>query len=303
MGRLYSKLTLWTKILFILMIIIIILYVFKNKKINKEGFVQQEQFVIKSGDDIYDDFYVDIYNELVYSKVKDDYEIEKIETQTKLTSKSKVLDIGCGIGHHVSLLNNKNIDVLGLDVSTSMINKAKETYPKCKFKKGNGLNTMLFEENEFTHILTLYFTIYYFKNKEMFFSNSMKWLNRGGYLIIHLVDRDNFDPILPPGNPLILISPQRYAKQRITNTKVKFNDFSYSSNFNLDKEKNIANFTEKFKNDNDGKTRKQEHMFYMEDLDTIVNDAQRAGFILNGKIDLINCQYEYQYLYIFMKPN
>jgi len=42
---------------------------------------------------------------------------------------------------------------------------------------------------------------------------------------------------------------------------------------------------------------------YMEDTSTIVNAAQDAGFILQGKIDLVKCAYEYQYLYLFTKPN
>ena len=44
----------------------------------------------------------------------------------------------------------------------------------------------------------------------------MDWLMPGGYLIVHLVDRESFDPILPPGNPLYVVSPQKYAKERIT---------------------------------------------------------------------------------------
>jgi hypothetical protein len=125
----------------------------------------------------------------------------------------------------------------------------------------------------------------------------------GGYLIVHLVDRANFDPILPPGNPLLYVSPQRYAKERITSTKVKFTDFSYSADFQLDEQTNIAKFTEKFKNDSDGKVRKNEQIMYMPDIQEIVDEAQGCGFIVEAKIDLLQCQYEYQYLYIFVKPN
>ena len=35
----------------------------------------------------------------------------------------------------------------------------------------------------------------------------------------------------------------------------------------------------------------------------IINEIQNVGFISYGIVDLINCQYEYQYLYIFNKPN
>jgi hypothetical protein len=125
----------------------------------------------------------------------------------------------------------------------------------------------------------------------------------GGYLIVHLVDRDHFDPILPPGNPLLYVSPQRYAKERITSTKVKFTDFSYSADFKLDDKNDKALFVEKFKNDSDGKVRKNEHEMYMPDIQQIVDEAQLCGFIVESKADLLQCQYEYQYLYIFVKPN
>jgi hypothetical protein len=84
---------------------------------------------------------------------------------------------------------------------------------------------------------------------------------------------------------------------------VKFTDFAYNANFDLDEQNNIAKFTEKFKNDKDGKVRKHEHIMYMPDLTEIVDEAQAAGFVVEGKVDLLHCQYEYQYLYIFTKPN
>ncbi len=34
----------------------------------------------------------------------------------------------------------------------------------------------------------------------------------------------------------------------------------------------------------------------------IINMAQNSGFLIQGKIDLMNCAYEYQYLYILVKP-
>jgi hypothetical protein len=41
----------------------------------------------------------------------------------------------------------------------------------------------------------------------------------------------------------------------------------------------------------------------MESLESIVQIAQHQGFITQGIVDLIACSYEYQYLYIFVKPN
>ena len=139
------------------------------------------------------------------------------------------------------------------------------------------------------------------ENKMLFFNNCMNWLMPGGYLIVHLVDKYKFNPILPPGNPLYIVSPQKYAKERITKTKITFNDFIYNSNFKLH-DNNIATFDEKFKF-NDGRVRKQEQKLYMEDLPTIVNMAQDAGFTLHAKIDMVHCAYENQYLYVFVKPS
>ena len=120
--------------------------------------------------------------------------------------------------------------------------------------------------------------------------------------VLHLVDRKTFDPILPPGNPLYGLSPQKYAKKRITHTKVHFDDFVYQSNFLLEEDKNIATFDEKFKFKN-GSIRKQEHILYMENAEEILEIARDAGFIIDGKIDLVKCGYESQYLYILTKPN
>jgi SAM-dependent methyltransferase len=306
----YKKTSNWGKVLTFITIFILIVYLFQNVLIKKgynnngkEGFEQNEQFLFKNGSDLYDQFYSEIYDYLVFSKLKDQYEIGEIINKTSPTNESIILDIGCGTGHHVGMLADKGLDVLGIDISPSMVSQAQKNYPNYKFKVADALNSNQFTSNSFTHIMSLYFTIYYIKDKIKFFENCYKWLMPGGYLIVHLVDRDNFDPLLPIGNPLIMVSPQKYAKKRITNTKAAFKDFSYSSKFNINNDENTAIFVEKFKNKTDGKIRKHEHQLYIPSISTIVNEAQETGFILEGQIDLIKVYYEYQYLYIFYKPN
>lgn len=300
----YSKCSSWGKLIIFIILLMLLIMVFKNLKSGRiEGFEQNDQYLFKSGNEVYDDFYADIYDYLVFNNLKDEYEVGEIINKTSASSQSKILDIGCGTGHHVAAMRSRSIDIIGIDISPSMIKKAKENYPDYKFQVADATNSQIYSPDSFTHILCMYFTIYYIQDKTMFFQNCYNWLMPGGYFIIHLVDRVNFDPILPPGNPLLWVSPQKYAKERITNTKVKFTDFAYNANFELDQQNNIAKFTEKFKNDKDGKVRKQEHIMYMPDLKEIVDEVQSTGFILEGKIDLVQCQYEYQYLYMFTKPN
>ena len=125
----------------------------------------------------------------------------------------------------------------------------------------------------------------------------------GGYFILHFVDRDAFDPILPAGQGVLIVSPQKYAKKRITKTSVHFNDFVYSADFDLNSNKNIAVFNEKFKFKNGSRVRKNQHVLYMETADDILTIAQECGFIIDGKIDLLKCGYDSQFLFILRKPS
>ena len=298
----YNKLSNFGKILVFIIVLLTLIVFFKSIIPVKENMINREKFLFKTGDAVYDDFYSNIYDYLVFNVVKNDYEVGIITNTTQPGETSIIADIGCGTGHHVRNLTSQNLNVVGIDISPSMISKAKEEFPQGDFRVGNALDNGLFKFNSLTHILCLYFTIYYFQDKRHFFDNAMDWLMPGGWLIVHLVDRETFDPILPPGNPLFIVSPQKYAKERITKTKIHFNDFIYESIFNLDKDKNLATFDEKFKFD-DGNVRKQQQKLYMEDTSTIVNMAQDCGFILQSKVDLVKCAYENQYLYIFLKPS
>jgi SAM-dependent methyltransferase len=302
LTKFYIKLSNFGKVLFFTAALLIMVVFFKALKPVQEGMTTSDKFLFKQGTAVYDDFYAGIYDYLVFSGLKNDFEVGQIINSSAPTEASIIADIGCGTGHQTAVLSAKGLKVIGVDISPSMINKAKENYPDLNFKVGNALDNGLFKMNSLTHIVCLYFTIYYFKDKRHFFDNCMEWLMPGGTLIVHIVDRESFDPILPPGNPLYIVSPQKYAKERITKTKIMFNDFEYAANFNLDKGSDVATFEEKFKF-NDGKVRKQQQTLYMEDASVIVNSAQECGFILQGKIDMIKCAYENQYLYIFTKPS
>lgn len=308
----YNKMSNFGKILIFIALLLVVVIFFKSFGTISEGMTtrtpdnvntDESNFLFKEGNAVYDDFYADIYDYLVFNKIKNDYEVGVVINSTIPSEKSVIADIGCGTGHHVVDLSSRNLQAIGVDISPSMIKKAKENNPYIadNFMIGDGLDGTLFKDNSLTHILCLYFTIYYMKDKMRFFYNCMNWLMPGGYLIVHLVDKYKFDPILPPGNPLYIVSPQKYAKERITKTKITFNDFIYDSNFKLDNN-DIATFDEKFKF-NDGRVRKQEQILYMEDLPTIVNMAQDAGFVVHAKIDMVKCAYEYQYLYVFYKPS
>jgi SAM-dependent methyltransferase len=298
----FTKSSLWFKMTLVVLFILLLLVITNKYKPTKENFIQKKKFEMKVGSDIYDKFYASIYNDLVYDKVKNEYEVGEIINATHPTNQSLILDIGSGTGQHVAALNDAGYPTVGLDLSPSMVGIAKKKYPNLKFKQGSALEFMLYPADSFTHILCLYFTIYYIKDKGRFIKNCFDWLKPGGYFILHLVNRDKFDPILNTADPLQLVSAQRYAKKRITNSLIKFKDFKYRGDFKLNKKNNTATFEEIFKDDKTKHIRQNIHKMYMPTQKHILSIAKENGFILLGKIDMVPVQYEYQYLYILQKP-
>lgn len=289
------------KLALILAILLLIsLFAFNRK--TKEGFTQKSEFLLKEGPEIYDSFYASVYDALVYDDVRNDYEIGEILNKTSPDSESIILDIGSGTGHHVGRIAEAGYEAMGLEMSKPMIQEAKHNYPKCKFMQGNATDAMVIPAESVTHVLCLNMTIYDIQDKRRFFQNCMSWLMPGGYLALHLVNRERFDPILYAGNPFDLISIQDYAKERLTETRVKFKDFVYKGKFDIFPN-DIATYKEVFIDDKTKKVRQHNHKYYMETQKKILAMAKESGFIMVAQIDLMNTGYEYQYIYILQKPN
>ena len=292
--------------------IIIIFYMSTNNYIyqnfyenfdNDSNLILNKKFTQKNNDNLYDDFYVNYYDNLFFNKSKNDFEIVNLIKNTNMNKKSYILDIGSGTGHHVSSLHAHKLSAIGIDKSNSMIIKSKNMYPTLNFKKSDALNSMLFFENTFTHIISLYFTIYYIKNKNLFFSNCFKWLMPGGFLAIHLVDRENFNPIVPASDLFYHASMQDYSDKRIDKSIVQFIDNnSYRSKFDYLPNEDLGIFKETFKSKQNN-VRNQEHTLYMPTHESILNVAKSIGFNLKNKIDMKDIRYNYQYIYILQKPN
>ena len=303
--RSYKKSTLWFKLLLIICILLILstIYTTHRRETIKEGFIQKDKFVIKEGPDVFDNFYVSVYDDLTFDALKNKFEVGEIMRAAAVNPKKAiVLDIGSSTGEHVNALVKKGCQAYGMDSSEEMVKLSKKKFPELNFKHADALTALAYPSNSFTLINCLYFTIYYIKNKRTFFQNCYNWLMPGGYLALHLVNRDKFDPILNVADPLVMVSPQKYAKERITNSVIKFNDFQYKANFKLNKDDNTAEFDETLKDDATGKVRKNKHEFYMPTQKEVLALAKDMGFILKGRIDMVACQYEYQYIYLLYKP-
>jgi len=310
----------WEILTFLFILLMIFCFIKRDLSSHVEGFEQQDKYKVYENDTIYDNFYADIYDELFIQPNKIEAEVDEIihitgalEGSERDKKNFKICDMGCGRGHHVHQLKKKGaMSVVGCDKSDAMLQNARDLYPTCKFIKGDFMKPMLFSEEEFNVLTCFYFTVYYVQDKRAFLRNCYQWLKPEGYLILHLVDRNHFDPVVPGGKPLFIVSPQKYAKERITNSLVKFRSFQYKSDFTAPPpskkgggggtgEKNIGKFVEKITDDKTGKVRDNIHTYYMPTNREMLEIAKEVGFTVTGQVDLIHVLNEYQYLYILKK--
>lgn len=278
-------------------------HMFKKNNAHIEAFTQEEKFVIRRNKQIYDNFYVDVYEYVMTDPLKISYELGIIDANVKPGKTSNVLDVGSGLGYYVDSLHHRDIPVTGLETSKAMIAKSKEKFDDIVIKYGDAMDSMIFEGDEFTHILCLFYTFYYMPDQEAFLRNCYKWLRHNGHLVVHVIDREQFHPIVPPSE-ILSMPMQTFAKEgkRITESVVKFDGFDYKSRFTENfKEGNKAKFLEEFTDNNSGNVRKNIHSLEMPSIDDTEKLFKHCGFKINKIENLTNIRYHYQYLYFLQK--
>lgn len=283
------------KFIFIMMFLsIIFISIFIYKKITlsfsnsalTEGFIQSMPFVLKRDDNVYDEFYSEIYDKLFHTDKKTNYIINGIISITSPTYNNSVfLDVGSKTGVIVNALNNKNYNAFGVEKSQDMVKISEKKCSACSDKKneiikqGDVLNPLLYEHSTFTHILLLNETIYEFNDKKQIIRILKGWLKRNGFLIIHVVSR------------------QKYTMDTIQ--EKEFNGVNYKSTYKKSNNTEFV-FQEKIIDNITTHTRQNERTMYVEPITNIVQDIKNEGFIVHGIVDLKPItQNEYEYLYIF----
>jgi ubiquinone/menaquinone biosynthesis C-methylase UbiE len=252
-------------------------------------------------DKIYDKFYADVYDTVALDKPKVKFEVDYIKSLIDIDRvDNKILDVGCGTGQHTKYLS-EHTEYIGLDRSNDMLRHAKMNINNnCRLVAGDANKLSVVAEDAFSHIICLYFTIYYFKDPDKLFYNFGRWLKKDGILVIHLVDRDKFDPVLNPANPSRINSIQKYTDKRITSSIINFNNITYISDFVL-KKNNMAEFQEIIRFKKTNMERRQRHLMYMFTNKRYVQIAKNNGFELQEIKSMNEVKYEHNYLFVFKK--
>lgn len=259
--------------------------------------------VILGNEHLFDEFYAKIYDTIVDGSTRQDYETNLTLGWAKgfrpEVNTIEVLDIGSGTGGDISYFRKAGVGkAVGLDASDAMVNAARVNVPKGDFRVGEAEQIGLFAAGEFNLITMYYFTFYYLRDRDQVFKNMFHWLQPGGCLVIHLVNREKFDPILEAASPFVAFSVQKYAKERVTRSKVTFDKFDYEADFTLDGDH--AEFREEFKFKT-GKHRRQVHNLRMPTMEAVVSEAEANGFVFKQFLDMTTIGYEYQYLFCFVR--
>lgn len=117
------------------------------------------------------------------------HEIDFIEKNCNFSKEMKIADFGCGIGRHTIELANRGYDIVGVDYSKSLLQKAKFGYKENIFIQGDCRNIQL--ENKFDAILCLYDVIGSFVDEEqnnLILKNIVLHLKPNGYVVLSVMN-------------------------------------------------------------------------------------------------------------------
>ncbi len=274
-----------------------------------ENFENEEGVTFESPEEIYDQLYASVYKFLWHSNEKLKFEqvsIQDIALADLSLSSVKVLDMCCGIAPHACWFQELGVEYLGVDISDDMLKQAKKDCSKAKFQKGDVTQVSIFSPKSFSHCMMMNFSIYQFQNPKIISDNAYQWLKPDGFFIVHLVDPDNFDPLLDLATPFAAFSLQKYSLDRQTDSNIYFDKFKYTGQFRKKKNEDQAEYNEIItfydKNDNHGKKyRENKHHLSMPSKERMIDIFKTSGFRLIESVHMINAGKEYQYICYFQK--
>ncbi len=88
--------------------------------------------------------------------------LEKIASYLPSHTRGRYLDIGCGSGNYTAALFNRGFDIEGIDISPSMLDKARSKAPHQRWTQGD-MQSLPFSSGLFDGVITMN-TLHYVKN-------------------------------------------------------------------------------------------------------------------------------------------
>uniref|UniRef100_A0A6C0JHK1 Methyltransferase type 11 domain-containing protein n=1 Tax=viral metagenome TaxID=1070528 RepID=A0A6C0JHK1_9ZZZZ len=298
----------------------ILIYKITAPPTSNEGFTQLEPFVLKRGQDAFDEFYTEIYDELYDVPLRSQNELVQVLKNTEPSTRESVfLDVGSGTGYVVNQLVEAGYEAYGIDKSKAMVDFSEQKYPDAEYKCGDVIDSMAFDSGKFTHILCTNFTFYLMKDQRTFLQNCYFWLKPNAYLILHLVDYDKFNIYCPNAKAPLANFPTLNKPNRLIDTMAQFYDYRYNASYRFPTGQSLGPkevlYEETFTDNETKHVRQNEYTLYMDTIDSVLEIATKIGFMVKGKMNMAKVQKsknrnqianpyadENQYLYILERP-
>jgi SAM-dependent methyltransferase len=267
-------------------IILLCIWLYKKNTRPVEGFQQSERFLMKSDQASYDGFYTEIYDSLMLPEERASYEVgELVKALQPDPRYSRLLEVGSGTGAFLNEWKRRGFIISGIDASEAMVAKSKSKYPSVDVIKGNILDPMCYDRAAYTHIFCMDFTLYELSDIRGFFKNAYYWLQRNGYLVIHLADRDRFNALIPAAKPAVLDSLEQLGPERVVKTEIDFLDFVYTSDY-VTKGSSVRHI-ETFQDKQTQNIRQNERTLVFYSVEEVLGFARESGFIGRGGFTLV----------------
>ena len=195
-----------------------------------EGFTQTSPFVLKLDDEIYDAFYMEVYDKL-YVPERGAASLSRAIERLPYLKKKLTCMIVSDTGNLMKSLRDRGFD------NARTVHKYPDAVAHMRRKyrdnvtNGDILSTMFFGNSTIASFVfaDLSFYKYKLKDRQTILGNVRHWLTPHGLLLVQLVDMQRFDTVLPAAKEFMDL--QKYAKERITVNEINFLSFSYLNSY------------------------------------------------------------------------
>jgi SAM-dependent methyltransferase len=281
-------------VFFAIVVCLILLYkrFIKPSSLLSEGFSQDSPYVLRYAGDVYDTFYSQIYDVVMEPQNTNDFIFSNAVKSTNPDKTSFFLDAGSGTGYLVNKIKQFGFLSVGIDKSKPMVTYSKKKYPDLQIIQGDLGEPTVFYQNTFSHIISSNLAVYEIEDKPVFFRNCFYWLNRGGFFIIHLVDKPKWKSVENDAKTT-------YFDNSRIGKDIDFVDFKYRSKYLVKGTGTDVTFSEKFTDASTLNVRENERTLIIDDLDKTVKTIESCGFILFDHVYMKNGG---EYIYTFRRP-
>lgn len=265
----FHKNNIWFTFLITAALLFVLATVYNYASKRHEGFTAiaqlNESYSLKQDQDVYDDFYTDVLDQLVPESLCKE-EVDAIVQNTQSTPESAViLDIGSKHGLLLMEFKRRGYrNIYGIDKHKVMVDQTNAEM-KENILCANPLDKMQFDHATFSHVLCLHQSLYEIPDLSPFFQNVWYWLKPGGVFVVHLVQYDKKPP------KVTMAMPAKMHYERTVHIE------SSSQSMRV-----YETFTDRITNH----VRQQEQHLHYQNIDRVMNAAFYQGFRINGKIEI-----------------